>query len=494
MSTIATTTPNKTRKILIELLPAERLALMTCSVSAPLAYMLPYPATKVVLGAVLGLVFLRVAVEHFHVAVALFAFSLPLQLLLPQDSLLGIRGLNVQTATVIGFFVLAAISGDQRGHPAPGSRTPGLRQIVFLISVILLSSLHAVLVSNDSFGDLFARIKNWFIYSAFLWLTYRYVHRPREKLFVVLFIFLVTILAALHSLNGVLNQGAAFNLMRHRAVSMIVTQPNLWAGYLAMYLFFFIAFLVHYPLTVRHRALFYGATLIVIVNLVYTMSRGAWLATLGAIFFVTTLKSRRLLIPIALVAGALYLVLPDVAVDRFRSGFEGEYDPKLLTQDDLEAEEAASRIIQWRAFLPMLAENPVIGVGFGQYAEVFYRSGFGEKMRSAHSTIIEIAVENGVLGLIAYLALLYSMYRRASEILKRAPEPIDRVLALGLVGATACLFLLDVTGTRFRNGNIMAFFWVFAGMAFNARLAPPVTRHAAAPHGVVSPAVTPRPV
>jgi hypothetical protein len=82
-----------------------------------------------------------------------------------------------------------------------------------------------------------------------------------------------------------------------------------------------------------------------------------------------------------------------------------------------------------------------------------------------------------VIGLGAYLALLFAFYRRASVVLKRGTEPIDRVLALGLIGATVCLFLLDVTGTRFRNGDIMAFYWILAGMACNAKLTPVAAAH-----------------
>jgi hypothetical protein len=53
-------------------------------------------------------------------------------------------------------------------------------------------------------------------------------------------------------------------------------------------------------------------------------------------------------------------------------------------------------------------------------------------------------------------------------VLKTTTHPVERVLAFSLGAATLCLFLLDLSGTRFRNGNLMAYYWVLAGLALNS--------------------------
>src|SRR5688500_5003923 len=78
------------------LIPEERAALIACFAAAVIAIMFPYPTTKVVVGTVLAIVFLVLSVRHFHIAVALFAFLLPLQVLIPPGSYF-IRGLNLET-------------------------------------------------------------------------------------------------------------------------------------------------------------------------------------------------------------------------------------------------------------------------------------------------------------------------------------------------------------------------------------------------------------
>lgn len=261
---------------------------------------------------------------------------------------------------------------------------------------------------------------------------------------------------------------------------MITEQPNLWGGFLAMYAFVFIAAIVHGSMSRKLRLLTYAALAIVLVNLVYTQSRGAWLAFGVAAVLVAGVKARRMLVPLVLIAGALYIWTPEFAVNRMNESIEDGYDPALLMRDNAEAQEAASRVIQWRSFLPLMKEYGLFGVGFGQYGRVYQAEGYDTKMRSAHATMIEIGVEQGIFALFVYCWLFWTAYRRASALLKDpAATPMARTLALGLLGATVCVLLCDLSGTRSRDGSVMAFYWVMAGMTLNI----PLTRERPQPAG-----------
>jgi O-antigen ligase len=209
----------------------------------------------------------------------------------------------------------------------------------------------------------------------------------------------------------------------------------------------------------------------VLLNLIYTQSRGAWLAFGATALLVAGVKARRMIVPLVLIAGALYLWTPDFAVTRFSSSLEDGYDPALLMRKNVEEEEAASRVIQWRSFLPLMSEYGLIGVGFGQYGRVYKAEGYDTKARSAHATPIEIGVEQGIVALLVYFWLFAAVYWRASALLKDPDSsPTARVLALGLLGATVCVLLSDLSGARSRDGNVMAFYWVLAGLTLNIPL------------------------
>ena len=303
-------------------------------------------------------------------------------------------------------------------------------------------------------------------------IVFRKVKKPEHKLMVLVCVFasvMINVLISLREVSQTLASGRIF--MRHRAVSLISDQPNLYAGFLSMYLFFFIAFLMYYPLSRKYKLLLFGATVLVAINLVYTMSRGGWLACCLAGLFVTGTKARRLSLPIAVLGTILYVWLPDMAVERSSTAFQGEYDPKLLLNSEgVESDDAAMRIVQWRSFLPMMAEHPIFGVGYGGFEEFFQAGGYFPVAKGAHSSVIQFGVELGLVGLVLYTWILVAAYRGSSRVFRTAGHPIDRALGLGLLAATVCLFLLNLTGTRFTSGNIMAFYWILAGITLNSRL------------------------
>ena len=126
-----------------------RTVLIACLGAAAVAYLLPFPATKVALGTALGLLFMSVSIRHFYIALALFAFVLPLQTLLPTNSFL-IRGLNIQTMFVLGYCVLAGIAGSQaeKKQPQPAIRNVFARPLIGFLCVMLLSAVHSSLATS----------------------------------------------------------------------------------------------------------------------------------------------------------------------------------------------------------------------------------------------------------------------------------------------------------------------------------------------------------
>jgi O-antigen ligase len=466
---------------------ADKLALLTCIGSVVVAFLFPYPPTKYLLALVLGFTFVTLSVRHFYLAVCFFVFFLPLQRLVSTQSFF-VPGLNLQTVFIIYFALLGAFFASQSEVHREEQRNPALIPLIGLFLIVLLSAVHTKLVAGYSVSEVFSIAKNWFSYTFFVYLTFLYVRERHQKLVLLLFVFLTVLLNSLLSMRQVFTAVVLDrNLLRHRAVSLIVDQPNLYGGFLAMYLFFFLAFLAFYPMSRTKRLIFAGCTALVALNLLYTFSRGAWLACMLTALFIAAAKSRRLLIPMAAVAVILYIWMPDTASERWDSGFEGKYAMSHFSEDDPESE-AALRIVQWKSFLPMMMQSPIFGIGLDRYNQSLYSLGYHFEPRAAHSTVIEIGVEQGVIGLAFYFLLLYVLYRNAARIYRESSDPLDRALALGMVGATICLFLLDLTGTRFRYNFVTAFYWILAGITLNIR----PEKQAQEPVLKEAPVVTPR--
>ena len=80
------------------------------------------------------------------------------------------------------------------------------------------------------------------------------------------------------------------------------------------------------------------------------------------------------------------------------------------------------RIAVWRGTLRAIAVSPVVGRGIGSFP-VAYEPGTGPPDPiGAHSTLLQIAIDLGVLGVLAFLALVgYSVWRTA-ELARRHPQ------------------------------------------------------------------------
>ncbi len=131
-----------------------------------------------------------------------------------------------------------------------------------------------------------------------------------------------------------------------------------------------------------------------------------------------------------LVFGALYL-LPDANKERIRLATELDKDPNVATRFDL-----------WKTGLQMFRDNPVVGVGPGNYRPTYamYNPHAPDPRRilAPHSIYIQALSELGTLGTSVLLLLCFLVYRANWETLRRERQNRTRrpsfefYLAVGL--------------------------------------------------------------
>ncbi|HEX5503122.1 MAG TPA: O-antigen ligase family protein [Thermomicrobiales bacterium] len=198
-----------------------------------------------------------------------------------------------------------------------------------------------------------------------------------------------------------------------------------------------------------------GATLLIGGAIVASLSRGAWLGTLGGLVAMILLAGRRsrgafalALVPLALfiLVGGLTL-LPTTVSSRFASIFGGADTADVRTAY-VTAENFAilERKSHWIAGLNMFQSNYLLGVGLGnfnaRYAEFEVSPTFLVSQGHAHNYYIQAAAEAGLVGLTTYLALLGALFLTGFHALRAigSRDPIARglvIAALGVVTAMA---------------------------------------------------------
>ena len=76
----------------------------------------------------------------------------------------------------------------------------------------------------------------------------------------------------------------------------------------------------------------------------------------------------------------------------------------------------------WMVSAKIIKENPLLGVGLGGYQDTMSREIYnatGGKPRQAHNLYLAIATENGIIGLIVFLILVFSIMTKLLIELKK---------------------------------------------------------------------------
>ncbi|MYE26389.1 MAG: O-antigen ligase family protein [Chloroflexi bacterium] len=202
---------------------------------------------------------------------------------------------------------------------------------------------------------------------------------------------------------------------------------------------------------------------ILLAALLASWSRGAWLGFAASLVVMLIAFPRRLAkgISYAIALAALFLsmwfvgLLPRSVVSRLTTAATD-----LITVSDVRGIEfypwnyaVVERIAHWQAAVSMAQAHPFVGVGLGNYAEVYedYRLiNWEEALGHAHNLYLNFLAETGVVGLLAYLAFWLIIFR-VTWTTRRHPDWSARALAVGLLGCWTYIAVHSIFDNLFVN-------------------------------------------
>lgn len=210
----------------------------------------------------------------------------------------------------------------------------------------------------------------------------------------------------------------------------------------------------------RTRWLLVAGLPVMVVGLVATWSRGAWLGAGAGLLTLMVLGLRvdRRLVVAAL---ALVAVLGLIAPTRWP-----ELWAEVQSLASLEANRG--RIVIWTTTPRMIADHPVVGTGFGTFVTAYQRyrppDAPDPEPPFAHNLFLNSAAEMGVVGLLAMVALCVAGLRAAVRWVRRCP----RGSAARTVAVTVLSALVALLANQMVDGTVMS---VHVGFGFFALLA-----------------------
>ena len=234
-----------------------------------------------------------------------------------------------------------------------------------------------------------------------------------------------------------------------------------------------------YSRTERGMALMMTATLV--VGLIFSYTRAAWLSLVGAaaLYLVMRFRVPAWVLALLLVSGAVaYYVNKDqitIALERNREESSDDLQEHVQSISNISSDASnLERINRWNSALRMWQERPLFGWGPGtymfQYApfqasedRTIISTNFGAG-GNAHSEYLGPLAEQGVVGMLLMVALVAITVARAMRLYRRMPPGADKRLMVAVFLGLVTYYLHGALNNFLDLDKASVPFWAFTAM------------------------------
>jgi putative inorganic carbon (hco3(-)) transporter len=187
--------------------------------------------------------------------------------------------------------------------------------------------------------------------------------------------------------------------------------------------------------------------------LLFTFSRGGYLAAIGGLLFLGVVNQRKLLILVAVLIVSWQALLPVSVQQRITMTYDQSDGGGALDAS------AQTRVNLWADAEALIAANPVFGTGFQTYAYM----GRMEDLRDTHNYYLKILVETGAVGLLMFLYVLWRMFALGYQLYRQSDDPFLASLGLGFAALMVGMFLTNLFGDRWSYFQVDGWMWMLLG-------------------------------
>jgi hypothetical protein len=231
-------------------------------------------------------------------------------------------------------------------------------------------------------------------------------------------------------------------------------EPNTLGGYL-IFIIALLAGLMTTAPSLRAGLRYALGILLLGVPFLFTLSRASYLAALAVAPILIAFSRRKLIAGFAVVTIFLTMVLiaPASVTERinYTFGGQGARSDQVVVRGIRLDTSTSARLVSYQTILRDFPKEPVIGYGVTGYGFID-----GQYMR--------VLIETGLVGLAAFLWLLYSLVRQGWRTYQTARGDWERGLCIGYLAGMAGLVLHALGSNTFIIVRIMEPFWFFTGV------------------------------
>jgi len=326
--------------------------------------------------------------------------------------------------------------------------TPINRPIIYYMLVCVLATLIGVIAGRVRPLTGFFFLLKYFEYFFVFFMVVNHVSTKRQVVSLVTALLAISFVISLYAIAQIPS-----GLRASAPFEGETGEPNTLGGYLVFILAIVVGLFLHMK-SGPIRAMFVLLMGFISLALMATLSRSSYLAAGVLILAVAATQWRRpgVLALILLLAVVLPFVAPANVKDRVNETFFGrQYGGEIKVGGvglDLSTTE---RLRSWEYVLKDWLQSPLLGHGVTGYAW-------------ADAQYVKILGETGLAGLVAFIFLIFRLWRRARETFLAEQDPFCKGLAHGLLLAMVAMLAHGIGANTFIIIRIMEPFWLCAGL------------------------------
>jgi len=395
-----------------------------------------------------------------------FASGLPINMFLPTEPLL---------FGILLLFILKIIVGQ--GIDMSIIRHP--------VSIIIFIQLAWILITSFTSTLFFVSIKFflarlWFVVGFYIIAAHLFKNPKNIGRYVWLYTSSLVIVIGYTMYR--LNQHGLFDQQfANSAPNPLYNDHTAYAAALAMIIPFLVGLLFLKQYSYYQKIVAFIVLFIVIVGLVFSYTRAAWLSLVVAIaaFLILLFKIKFRTIVILIVSFGLVLSLVwtqlIMKLERNKQDASSNFTEQIQSVTNISTDASnLERLNRWSCAYRMFLDKPVFGWGPGaymfkyapyqlSYERTIISTNFGE-VGNAHSEYLGPLAEQGILGMLIMLTLVFTTLYYAVNVYRKSNDRNVKILVISATVGLITYYVHGVMNNFLDTDKLSALFWAYTAI------------------------------
>jgi O-antigen ligase len=236
----------------------------------------------------------------------------------------------------------------------------------------------------------------------------------------------------------------------------ILGSPNAFAAYCVLFAPISLGFLMQPKLNKTQKTIFFFCFLFLLIGILTTLTRAAWLAFIPALFLFGILaKQTKLVMPLLIILVASIFIVAPIR-QRFTNFFTEKYQEK---------SEGGGRAYRWSLAMDIFEDRPILGRGPGSFGGAVAYRAQAFKGLYVDSYYLEILSNYGIVGILLFLWILLECFRNLIFYASKSKNPRDQILVYGILCGLFGFLLHNLTENIWEIIPLAVQFWFLMGCA-----------------------------